>query len=346
MPCQPTTHVHEKSVKPPALRPGATIKIISPSTSTTTMTGLSTAVKFIQEMGFKVVLSKSMTKESTTRFLTSGDTTRTAELENAFRSDSVDGIMVLQGGAGSIDILSKIDYDVVKDHPKVFIGYSDITLLQLAFMRKAHMNSFQGPMLIDLTDEDNDTRSYNWSTLIDIVSRGEVLKLKAPSSGNWSRTVVEGKARGVLQGGNLSVYALVANTSYMPDAEDSILFFEDVNVEPWMVDNLLSSLVLRGTLKKAKGLFFGEFPNYALEGALESHGASSYLSGNLFVDDYIKSALTSTIADTLTNKIGSKPSFIEFSCCHGKYITTMPMGIRVELNAEERSVQMLENAVD
>lgn len=338
--------MHEKLVKPPALKPGSTIKIIAPSTSTTTARGLATAVRFMQKEGFRVSLSKSMTSESTTRFLTAGDAIRKQELENAFRSSSVDGIMVMQGGAGSIDILSRIDYDVVRDNPKVFIGYSDITLLQLAFMRKAHMVSFQGPMLIDLTDDDADVRPYNWSTLTGVVSRGEALTLKNPADGNWSRTVVEGDARGVLQGGNLSVYALVANTSYMPDPEGSILFFEDVNVEPWMVDNLLSSLVLKGVLKKANGVFFGEFPNYALEGALESHGASSYLSGNLFVEDYIKSALSSSISDTLTNKAPGKPSFIEFSCCHGKHITTIPLGIRAELNAEERSVQMLESAVD
>ena len=338
--------MHERMVRPPALRPGSTIKIIAPSSMMTTIAGLSSAVRFIQKSGFRVSLSKSMTKESTTRFLTAGDRVRKTELENAFRSDEVDGIMVLQGGAGSIDMLSKIDYDVVRDNPKVFVGYSDITLLQLAFLRKAHMISFQGPMLVDLTDSDSTTREYNWSMLLNMVSTGNAMKLKTPSESNWSRTVVEGKARGVLQGGNLSVYALVANTSYMPDPDGSVLFFEDVNVEPWMVDNLLSSLVLKGIIQKANGLFFGEFPNYALSEALGPHGAASYLSKNLFVEDYIKATLNSAISDTLTNKVPGKPSFIEFSCCHGSYITPLPLGAYVELDADERSVQMLESAVD
>lgn len=333
-------------VKPPALRPGSTIKIIAPSSMMTSMAGLSSAVQFLQGNGFKVSLSKSMTKESTTRFLTAGDHVRKTELENAFKSDEIDGIMALRGGAGSIDILSRIDYDVVRDHPKVFVGASDITLLQLAFLRKAHMVSFQGPMLVDLTDSDSTFRQYNWSVLSDMVSTGNALKLRAPNESSWSRTVNEGKARGTLQGGNLSVYALVANTAYMPDPTDSILFFEDVNVEPWMVDNLLSSLVLKGIIQKANGLFFGEFPNYTLSDALLSQAVSPYLSKNLFVEDYIKATLNSVISDMLISKAPGKPSFIEFSCCHGNYITTMPLGTRVEIDAEERSVQMLESAVD
>ncbi len=338
--------MHESVIKPPRLKPGGTIKIIAPSSAAMSTGSLPNAVKFIEKHGFKASLSPSLTRESPTRYLTAGDAIRKNEIENAFKSDKIDAIMALQGGAGAIDLLNIIDYDIIKDHPKVFIGYSDITLLELAFMQKAHLATFQGPMLIDLAEEDKFAAELNWSTLMNIVSNGDKVALRNPMEASWSRVINDDTAYGRLMGGNLSVFSLVIGTKYIPDSEGKIMFFEDVNIEPWMLDNLLSSLVLRGILQRANGVVFGQMPNFAIEGIAGTQSATSYIFKNLFLEDYISATMHSAMQDTMTSKMQKKPTFIEFSCCHGKYITTVPLGIKVKLDAGECTLTMLESAVD
>ncbi len=340
------TTMYEPTVKPPRLRKGGTIRIIAPSSAATSTSSLPKAVRFLERQGFKVSLAPSMIRESPTRYLTAGDATRKNEIENAFKSDKYDAVMVLQGGAGSIDILNSIDYDIIKDHPKVFIGYSDITLLQLAFMRMAHMASFQGPMLIDLFEDDEAALQTNWNNLIGIISRGEEVMIKNPLESGWAKSINDGTTKGQLMGGNLTVFSLIVGTKYIPDARGKVLFFEDVNVEPWMLDNLLTSLVIKGVLKKANGIVFGQLPNYGIENISESQGVASYLMKHLFVEDYINATMHSTLQDLFANKMPKKPVFIEFACCHGKYITTIPMGIRVKMDASECTMEMLEPGVE
>ncbi|MGC8669665.1 MAG: S66 peptidase family protein [Candidatus Micrarchaeia archaeon] len=332
-------------IKPPALKPGSTIKIIVPSSMPGNMEGLSSAINFIKKQGFKVSLSTSLTHSTPHRFSSAGDSLRKTELENAFKNDEIDAIMALRGGSGSIDLLSTIDYDIIKEHPKIFIGYSDITLLQLAFYKKANLITFQGPMLIDLLEKDQNVLSYNWSTLIDIIKNGESLMLQNPSDSEWSKTITEGKSKGILLGGNMSMISLIANTAFMPKTDDSILFLEDVDIEPWVVDNILTSLVIKGLMKRVNGVFFGEFPHYGFENILNSSNDISFMLQNLFEENYLYSNIRDIITDVVTKKIKRVPSFLDFACCHGKYITTMPIGTRVEINAEEHTISMLESAV-
>jgi len=332
-------------IKPPALRPGSTIKIIAPSSMPGSMEGLSYAVNYIRKQGFKVSLSSSLMHSVPQRFSSAGDYIRKLEIENAFKNDEIDAIMALRGGAGSIDLLGILDYDIIKDHPKVFIGYSDITLLQLAFFKKANLITFQGPMLIDLLEKDEQVLSYNWSVLLNMIREGNAMELRNPIGSKWSKTITEGKGRGILLGGNMSMVSLIANTRFMPKTDDSVLFFEDINIEPWMVDNILTSLVIKGIMKDINGAFFGEFPHYGLKEVMKAPSATSFLFEDLFVEDYIDTSISDIITDILTKKIRKVPSFIDFACCHGKYITTIPLGTKVEIDSEEHTVKMLESAI-
>ncbi|MGC8478569.1 MAG: S66 peptidase family protein [Candidatus Micrarchaeia archaeon] len=337
--------MHESIVKPPALKQGDTIKIIAPSSVTAALSNLPKAVNFLTKNGFKVSLSSSMHKMSATRYFSAGDHVRLMEIEEAFKDDKVDAILALRGGAGAVDLLNKIDYEVIKDHPKVFIGYSDLTFLQMAFMRKANLLTFQGPMLVDLAEEDQEVLKYNWSTMIDIVQKKEAVVLKNPMDSKWSKTITEGKAKGRLVGGNLSILALLANTAYMPNTEGSILFMEDVDIEPWQIDNMLTSLVIKGIFRKANGLLFGEFPHYGVEEFM-GDSAASYLINDLLIEGYVESIIADIIYDIVTKRIREMPSFMDFVCCHGKYITTLPIGAKVEIDANNRELTMLESAVE
>jgi muramoyltetrapeptide carboxypeptidase len=333
--------MHEGIVKPRALKPGDTIKIIAPSSITSAKLNLPKAVNFLIKSGFKVSLSSVMQRKSATRYFTTvGDRERLTEIEEAFKSDEIAGIMVLRGGSGAIDLLNMIDYQVIREHPKVFIGYSDITFLQMAFLSKAGLVTFHGPMLIDLAEEDQGIVKYNFDTLMRMVSGKEMLTLRNPADVKWSRTIVDGKAQGRLLGGNLSVLSMLANTQFMPDSAGSIVFAEDVDLEPWEVDNMLTSLVIKDFFSKANGVFFGEFPPYDLG------EVASTVSRSAFVEDYLETAIGDVIYDIVTKRIKDVPSFMDFTCCHGRHITTLPLGVKVEMDAKNREVTMLESAVD
>ncbi|MEM3827153.1 MAG: LD-carboxypeptidase, partial [Candidatus Micrarchaeaceae archaeon] len=303
------------------------------------------AVSFLTKNGFKVRLSSSMHKMSATRYFSAGDHMRLMEIEEAFKDDKIDGIMALRGGAGAIDILNKLNYDVVKEHPKVFIGYSDLTFLEMAIMRKTGLLTFQGPMLVDLAEEDQSVLKYNWDTMMSIVQKKEMVVLRNPLESKWSRTITEGKAKGRLIGGNLSVLALLANTAYMPSTDDSIVFLEDVDIEPWQIDNMLTSLVIKGVFRKANGLLFGEFPHYGLEESLEN-SPTNYLINDILIEGFVENMISDIIFDIVTKKVKEMPSFMDFVCCHGKYITTLPIGVKAEIDATNRELTMLESAVD
>ena len=337
--------MHEAVVKPRALKPGDTIKIIAPSSITAAMTNLPKAVNFLTKNGFKVSLSASMYKMSATRYFSAGDHVRLMEIEEAFKDDKVDGIMALRGGAGAIDLLNKLDYDIIKAHPKVFIGYSDITFLQMAFMRKANLLTFQGPMLVDLAEEDQGILKYNWDTLMSIVQKKEAVVLKNPAESKWSKTIIDGKAKGRLIGGNLSILALLANTAYMPSTENGIIFLEDVDIEPWQVDNMLTSLVIKGVFRKASGILFGEFPHYVIEESL-GDSAVNYIISDMLIEGYVENIIADIIFDIVTKKMREMPAFMDFMCCHGKYITTLPIGAKVEIDSSNRELTMLESAVE
>ncbi|MCL4373287.1 MAG: LD-carboxypeptidase [Candidatus Marsarchaeota archaeon] len=336
--------MHEM-IKPRALKPGDTIKIIAPSSTLGNVEGLSNAIDFIKKHGFKVSLSTNLTHATPQRFSTTGDRIRKTELENAFKNDDIDAIIALRGGAGSIDLLDIIDYDIIREHPKVFVGYSDITLLQLAFLKKANLITFQGPMLIDLTEGDSQVLNQNWSTLLSIISAGDALELKNPIGSKWSKTITEGRGRGMLLGGNMTMLSLISNTQYMPSTEGSVMFLEDVDLAPWMVDNIFTSLIIKGAMNGITGLVFGEFPHYGFEEALKNSSAAAFLFNDLFVEDYVDSTIKDIIIDILIKKLQNIPSFVDFACCHGKYITTIPMGAMVEIDAKEQKLSMLESAV-
>ncbi len=337
--------MHESIVKPRALKQGDTIKIIAPSSVTAALSNLPKAVEFLSKNGFKVSLSSSMHKMSATRYFSAGDHVRLMEIEEAFKDDKIDGILALRGGAGAVDLLNRIDYDVIKDHPKVFIGYSDLTFLQMAFMRKTNLLTFQGPMLVDLAEEDEAILKYNWETMMSIIQKKEMKVLKNPMESKWSKTITEGKAKGRLVGGNLSILALLANTAYMPSTEGSIVFMEDVDIEPWQIDNMLTSLVIKGIFRKANGLLFGEFPHYGVEESM-GDSAANYLINDLLIEGYVESIISDIIYDIVTKRVKEMPSFMDFVCCHGKYITTLPIGAKVEIDATNRELTMLESAVE
>jgi muramoyltetrapeptide carboxypeptidase len=178
-------------------------------------------------------------------------------LHAAFADTEVDAIICLRGGYGTPRLLDRIDFDLLRNNAKPFIGYSDITALHLAISRHAGFVTFHGPLLnADLLGKrQQPTESSFLNMLRGHLKTGSVL---AHPEAFPLTTIEPGIAHGRLLGGNLSMIAATMGTPYEIDAEGVILFIEDINEPLYRIDRLLTHLRLAGTLRKLRGVLVGD----------------------------------------------------------------------------------------
>ena len=190
-------------------------------------------------------------------YLAGSDDVRLNDLHAAFADSEVDAIICLRGGYGTPRILDRIDFQLLQNHAKPFIGYSDITALHLAISRYAGFVTFHGPLLnADLLGgKQKPTESSFFNLLRGQVKTGSVLTHPVA----WPLTTIEpGIAHGRLLGGNLAMIAAMMGTPYEMEAEGVILFIEDINEPLYRIDRLLTQLRLAGTLHKLRGVLVGD----------------------------------------------------------------------------------------
>ena len=318
--------------KPRALKKGDKILVIAPSSSPEfPAMRLPEGVARLKKYGFEVELGDTVRKSIGHWYFSAADEVRAKELNDAFSRDDVDGIFCARGGVGALRILDMLDYETIKENPKVFVGYSDITALQVPILDRAGLVTFHGPMVAPLPHiaeggEKQAILKYNFRLLLKMIADGEAIELRNPIDAPAPKTIVEGKAKGVLTGGNVIIFTLMVGTSYDPVVKDRILFLENIAQDPWLIDDQMQSLALAGKLRDATGLVFGEFPP-----------PEQYTFPTPGIEEIIS---------TTVRKHGGRPSFLNLSCCHGRYCLPLPIGGSVELDADEGTVRLLEPAVE
>ncbi|KAB0492681.1 S66 peptidase family protein [Pseudomonas vancouverensis] len=190
-------------------------------------------------------------------YLAGSDEVRLGDLHAAFADKEVDAIICLRGGYGTPRLLDRIDFQLLRDNAKPFIGYSDITAVHLAISRYAGFVTFHGPLLNAdiLGDRQPPTEASFFNMLRGQVRAGTAL----PHPVAYPLTTIEpGIAHGRLLGGNLSMIAATMGTPYEIEAEGGILFIEDINEPLYRIDRLLTHLRLAGTLNKLRGVLVGD----------------------------------------------------------------------------------------
>ena len=163
--------------KPKKLNKKDVIGIISPASSPDELTRIQTGVKYLESLGYRVKVGANVGKNH--GYLAGTDSERVDDIHSMFKDKNVKAIFTLRGGYGAFRLLDKIDYRVVKNNPKIFVGYSEITSLQMAFFEKAGLISFAGPMVaVDFYDEVSAyTDELFWAT---ITSNKKLGKIKYP----------------------------------------------------------------------------------------------------------------------------------------------------------------------
>lgn len=297
-----------KIIKPKKLMKGDTIGILSISSAIDNKNDLYKSVQFFENEGFKIVLSDNIFDNI--NGISGSVNSRLKNLHSFFKSDNINAIFCSRGGFGTLKLVNYIDYEFIKKHPKIFVGFSDITNLNAMFYKKSNLLTFYGPMpYVDFVDEIDDyTKKMFFDTLM-----GNLLLYKASELKIYN----EGSARGVLFGGNLSTLASLCGVNFIPN-KDFILFIEDWHDPTYKIDRMLTQLFnIKQFKDNIKGIILGEFLNIE---------ETQYFN-DIFYD----------IADKLEIPIASG-----FKISHGKQKMTLPYGIECKFDAKKGEIKILE----
>jgi muramoyltetrapeptide carboxypeptidase len=241
--------------KPRRLKQGDTIGIIAPASPLYNRSDLKRGISTLEEWGYRVVVGEHVNERH--EYLAGTDAQRAADLNAMFQNDSIDAIFVTQGGYGSARILHLLDFDAIRQNPKILIGYSDITSLHLAIHKRTGLVTFHGPGMAGYNAEDlSDYRKeYLFKALTSPEPIGEI---KKANEKKYIHTIQAGEASGELIGGNLTLLCASLGTPYEVETEGKILFLEELDTEPWVIDHMLTHLFNAGKLQKAAGIVIGE----------------------------------------------------------------------------------------
>jgi muramoyltetrapeptide carboxypeptidase len=243
----------KENIVPGALKEGDTIGIIAPA-SAPDMKQLSLSVNKLSKYGYKFILGQNIRKLVQRNSLAAPPIDRAKELNDAFRDDNIKMILCARGGYGSIHILPYLDYDMIREHPKIFVGYSDITALHFAFNKLSGLVTFHGPMPASDPDEYSAASFKNFLNILSGNSTDLSVFVNV-----FVKYIFKGKVEGTSLGTNISVGSSLIGTPYFPDPEGKILFSEDAGITSGDLDRYFSVMKLTGMLKKFSGFVFGEF---------------------------------------------------------------------------------------
>ncbi len=300
--------------KPPRLKVGDRIGIVSPAAAVQAEK-LKLGCRALQQCGFSVQVGARALQRD--RFFAGPDQTRAEELTAMFADPSVQAVFCSRAGYGSGRLLPLLDFTTFACHPKIFVGYSDVSLLLNAFVQRAGLVCFHGPLVAGEFAEGLSARS-----------RAHLFNLLAHGTGEeylpFSTTLRTGVAEGMLVGGCLSVLAATLGTPFAFEPRGAILFLEDIGEKPYRIDRMLVQLKQAGLLEHLAGVVFGE-----MQGCWGTEGDLTLLS--------------SVIADAFADY--AYPVGFGLPAGHGGENFALPLGTRVRLDAGQQQLVFLEPAV-
>ena len=246
---------------PKPLKPGSRVAIVAPS-SPAPEDKLEQGLAALRGMGFEPLVGRSCRERDPKRgyLAASSDAVKIDDLHAAFSDPSIDGIICMRGGSGAGRLIRHLDAKLIASNPKIFVGYSDITILHCFIARNCGFVTFHGPMLTN--DPLDVVRSPGRTSFLRALTDPAPLGvLRNPPGCGEPACLVPGAAEGEFVGGNLAVLATTLGTCAEIDTAGKIVLLEEVDEEPYSVDRLLSHLLNAGKLANAAGVVLGDFTN-------------------------------------------------------------------------------------
>lgn len=305
-------------VKPPALRPGDTVGIVAPA-SNIRQADLEAGCEALRHAGYRPFYLDSIFDRDI--YFAGSVERRIRELEEIFERDEVRAIVCARGGYGANYLLNQLDLEKIEAHPKIFVGYSDITSLLTHFTDAAGLVTFHGPMAAKDWAHEGGVDLASWQSAISQSSPWDV-PLNPETIG-----LVDGKSHGMLYGGCLSILVASLGTPYEIETAGRILFLEDVAAKPFQIDRMLMQLKLAGHLEAVQGIVFGQM--------LDCTQSPT--------QDY-------TLQEVILRVVGDLGIPVAFGVKSGHVTSgniTLPFGVQASLSVKNREVtlRILESAV-
>ena len=306
---------------PEPLRKGDNVFLFCPSSPIVPEEDIEKCKKVIIDLGFNPVIGKSL-YENYGGYMAGKAEIRIEDLHEAFSRKDIKGIFCVKGGYSASQLLDKIDYELIKNNPKVFVGYSDVTNLHIVFNQKCNLGTYHGPMV--KSNMINDFNDYTKASFFKALEKQE-WKYEEPENmplsilidGNVSSEIING----VLTGGNLAIIVTTLGTKYEIDTKDKILFLEDVDEETGSLNRMLTHLKYAGKLDDCKAVVFGNF----------AACKNTYTKENQHYD------LMELLKDFFANY--DKPVIYGMESGHKKpYMFTLPLGAECSINLQNREI--------
>ena len=317
-------------IRPARLSRGKTVGLVAPSSAPNDPEDIRFAIETLESLGFHVRPGAHVFERQ--GYLAGNDAARAADINAMFADDGIDAVWCVRGGYGASRILPFLDYGQMRRTPKALIGYSDVTALHMAVHTQAGLVSFHGPVA---------WRAFTPYTLGEwkrVMCEPSVpICVGAPppfecregqiDRKNRVTTLVPGRARGPLVGGNLCLMAHLTGTPYAPDLRGAILFLEDVDEPYYRIDRFLTQLWLSGRLDGVAGVAFGKFTR--------CEPSASFVQNRVLEDILAERCRALGVPAVSGLMIG-----------HVDDQTTLPIGCLAELNADAGTLTLLEAGVE
>ncbi len=314
-------------LRPRRLRPGDTIGLISPANASFEREPVALAIEAMQAMGLQVRLgAHALARRGQ---FGGSDAERAEDIHRFFADDGVAGLLALTGGSGCARIVDRLDYGLIRRHPKFFGGFSDLTCLLNAIHQQTGLVTFHAPFA------GSTWTSFSTRHFLELVMQAQAPLLRNPAgergddlvqARDRAWTIRGGRARGRLVGGNLAVLSAMAGSAYWPDFRGAILFLEDINEYIYRVDRMLATLRLAGAFRQLAGVVLGQFSKCE-----PGDGNYGTLTLDEVFEDYFGALGVPVYRGAMIGHIPRK--------------FTLPLGVDAEIDADACTLRILEPAV-
>ncbi len=304
---------------PHTIKENDLVALLGPASPLSDDKAVEESIRGIEAIGLRVKTYPSAYKKHD--YLAGTDRQRAADLTKAFADPRIKAIFCIRGGYGSSRLLPMIDWKAAGDTRKPFMGFSDITSVIGALQTKGNLVSCHGPMGVYLRNQEKATESRQDSMRKILFEgyRGLSLKKECGSAFKCEK-IVKGKATGQLVGGNLSLFAGLCGTPWMPKAKRSILFLEELSENPYKLDRYITQLINAGFFRNVAGIALGDFSDCDPKAPDK--------------DDW-KTVLKKCLSPLKVPMIAGLP------IGHCRPTWTLPMGATVELDANKGDLKFL-----
>jgi muramoyltetrapeptide carboxypeptidase len=313
-------------LKGKALPPGGTIGVPAPAWPYYNRSEIFRGQEWWESRGYKVKLGEGIYARH--GYVAGDPKSRADDIVAMFADDEVDFVQCFDGGYGSAQTIPYIDFDVIRDNPKPFMGYSDITALHQSIRYHTDLVTFYGPLFSTINWSEA-TQFSNDRMLKALTSTEPLGEIPRNPDDPYVRAFNSGTVTGQIEGGCLWLLGQTIGTPWQFNPAGKIFFFEDVSSPPWYVDGLLNQMTQAGLLEEVIGVVVGELAMCDWRDA--PHDWPGRYSIEDVLEDYIEPL--------------GVPTIYGLPLGHGKHLSTLPLGVEVTVNADESRVTITEAAL-